>query len=271
MYLGVLLYRAKSWVRHLLTARNTGGHGIHSPYLFELVRMILHDKNSYYAWEKIESVREQLLHDEREIAYVDYGSGAKVSGEMSKRRVCDVAQNSLETKKYAQILARLVGWLGNETSARKGLYIVELGTSLGVTTAYMASMDSRNRVVTFEGCPAVAEMAKANWDALEISNIACQLGKITADSLQKIERVDLAFIDANHTHEGTREYFHVLAEKTHEKSVIVIDDIHYNAEMEKAWRAICDDARVSSTIDLYQMGMVFFDKHYWKRNYKIRL
>ena len=293
MELKVALYRAKSWLRHQLTAWNTGGEGVHSPYLFEWVRMVMMDKNAYYIWGEIERCREKMLRDERELEFVDYGSG-KLKGENGKlkgengerRRVCDIARRSLAKRKYAQMLSRLVNWLGSplltspsrggigdETlEDRKGLTIVELGTSLGVTTAYMAAMDSRNRVVTFEGCEAVANMAKENWKALNINNIECRVGEIDAEQLTRdIEHLDVVFIDANHTYEGTCKYFDVLAGKVREKSVIVVDDIHYSEEMEKAWKAICADERVTSTIDLYQMGLVFFDKHYWKRHYTMRL
>ena len=272
MKLSTAIYRALSWLRHQLTARNTGGHGIHSPYLFEWVRMVLHDENVYYAWEKIEEVRTRMLTDGREVEFVDYGSGGKRKSENGDgRKVCDIAKWSLAKKKYAQMMARLVNWLGTS----KSLNIVELGTSLGVTTAYLAAVDSRNKVVTCEGCPAVAAIAKENWKALGLSNIECVVGEITVDSLQLIvdslRRIDVAFIDANHTYAGTRVYFNVLAEKMHEKSVMIVDDIHYNEEMERAWREICEDERVTSTMDLYQMGLVFFDKNYWRKNYKIRL
>ena len=293
MELKVALYRAKSWLRHQLTAWNTGGEGVHSPYLFEWVRMVMMDKNAYYIWGEIERCREKMLRDERELEFVDYGSG-KLKGENGKlkgangerRRVCDIARRSLAKRKYAQMLSRLVNWLGSplltspsrggigdETlEDRKGLTIVELGTSLGVTTAYMAAMDSRNRVVTFEGCEAVANIAKENWKALNINNIECRVGEIDVQKLVgDIEHLDVAFIDANHTYVSTCEYFDVLAGKVREKSVIVVDDIHYSEEMEKAWKAICADERVTSTIDLYQMGLVFFDKHYWKRHYTMRL
>ena len=290
MELRVALYRAKSWLRHQLTAWNTGGEGVHSPYLFEWVRMVMMDKNAYYIWGEIERCREKMLRDERELEFVDYGSG-KLKGENGKlkgengerRRVCDIARRSLAKRKYAQMLSRLVNWLGAPHSLEngsgtayslefRGLTIVELGTSLGVTTAYMAAMDSRNRVVTFEGCEAVANMARENWKALNINNIECRVGEIDAEQLTRdIEHLDVAFIDANHTYVSTCEYFDVLAGKVREKSVIVVDDIHYSEEMEKAWKAICADERVTSTIDLYQMGLVFFDKHYWKRHYTMRL
>ncbi len=280
------------------------------------------DENSYYAWGEIEKVRAKMLVDTREVEFVDYGagrgrdcledgsktayslengSGAAYSLVFSeRRRVSDIAKGSLAKKRYAQMLARLVNWLGGPllTSPSRGgigdwrwaigdgrwaigdwrlvigngLTIVELGTSLGVTTAYMAAMDKRNRVITYEGCPAVAEIAKENWEALGLKNIDCRVGEITADILDRdLERVDVAFIDANHTYAGTREYFKVLAEKVHTKSVVVVDDIHYNREMEKAWREIREDERVTSTMDLYQMGLVFFDKDYWKRDYRIKV
>ena len=331
------IYRVGSYLRHCLTARHTGGHGIHSPYLFEWVRLVMRDENNYYAWEKIEKVRERMLADTREVEFVDYGAGIgnresengnresgigspkmgirkRESGVGSResengnresgvgspktkignreardrRKVSDIAKRSLAKKKYAQMLARLVNWLGDGQLAMGDgrlaigdgrlamgdgqLIVVELGTSLGVTTAYMAAMDKRNKVITYEGCPAVAEIAKENWKALGIKNIDCRVGEITADMLDRdLERVDVAFIDANHTYAGTRAYFNVLAEKVHAKSVVVVDDIHYNKEMEKAWHEICEDERVTSTMDLYQMGLVFFDKDYWKRDYRIRV
>ena len=286
MVVRIGLYRMVSWVKHQLTARNTGGHGVHSPYLFEWVRMVMSDKNSYYAWRKIEECRNKMLSDNREVEFVDYGSG-RVQGESGQvktgsgdwRKVSDIAKSSLAKKKYAQMLARLVHWLGTSYSLEnssetacglefRGLNIVELGTSLGVTTAYLAAVDSRNKVVTYEGCPAVAKIAQANWKSLGINNIECKVGEIDVEKLDKeLERVDVAFVDANHTYASTRAYINILFGKMHAKSVLVLDDIHHSAEMERAWREICDDERVTSTMDLYQMGLVFFDKHYWKRHY----
>jgi predicted O-methyltransferase YrrM len=280
MDLRTLLYRAKSWAKFHLTAWNTGGEGIHSPYLFEWVRMVMSDKHGYYIWKDIERYRECLQRDERVVEFVDYGSGAAVQdGSMRadgsavrSRRVCDIANSSLARKKYAQMLYRLVNWLGMQLRKESGLQIVELGTSLGITTAYLAAVDSRDRVITYEGCAAVSAVAKEIWGGLGLTNIECRAGALDVELLGRdLDSVDIVFIDANHTYAGTREYFNVLAKKVHDKSVIVVDDIHYSPEMERAWREICSDSRVTSTMDLYQMGLVFFDPHYWRRNYTMRL
>lgn len=279
MDFATVIYRVLSWLKHRLTAWNTGGEGIHSPYLFEWVRMVMSDKHSYYCWDSIEVCRQAMLADDRELEFVDYGSG-KQQGGNEKKRVCDIARKSLTKKRYAQMLYRLVNWLGEseirtgrvEMREERGLTIVELGTSLGVTTAYLAMPDSRNRVLTFEGCASVAEVAEENWRKLNVKNIQCVVGAIDAAVLSReLSCVDVAFVDANHTYAGAREYFNVLASMVHEKSVIVVDDIHYSSEMERAWKEICEDERVTSTMDLYQMGLVFFDPHYWHRNYRMRL
>ena len=269
------LYRVRTWLRHYLTAWNTGGEGVHSPYLFEWVRMVMSDRHAYRIWNDIERVRAQMLASKEVVEFVDYGSGKRQLGEhaRSERLVREIAKGSLAKAKYAQMLFRLVNWLGHQLRKDdEGLTIVELGTSLGVTTAYMAGVDARDKVYTYEGCEAVAKIARDNWKALGINNIECRIGTIKGEILKGcLERVDIAFIDANHTYEASLEYFNVLASKVHEKSVIVLDDIYHSEEMEKAWKEICKDERVTTTIDLYQMGLVFFDKHYWKRNYRMRL
>ena len=271
----VYLYRVSSWLKHHLTAWNTGGEGVHSPYLFEWVRMVMSDTHAYNIWSDIEEVRLQLLASDEVVDFVDYGSGKRVLNNNihDVRRVKDIAKGSLAKKKYAQMLFRLVNWLGHQLrEGNGGLTVVELGTSFGVTTAYLAGVDKNDKVYTYEGCEAVAKIAKENWKILGMNNIESRIGEIREEKLYSdIKNVDVAFIDANHTYEATLKYFDVLASKVHEKSVIVVDDIHYTEEMEKAWIEICEDDRVTSTIDLYQMGLVFFDKHYWKRNYKMRL
>jgi len=270
------LYRVFHYLRHRLSARNSGGGGIHSPYLFEWVRMIMRDKNSYYVWRDIECIREQMLQNNSELEYIDWGAGAHVKGEKSVRRVCDLAASSLEPAKYGQLLFRLVNWLGHEKRRLygKGLNIIELGTSLGITTAYLASADSRDNVTTFEGCPAVVAQAQENWKALGLRNIHCVEGNID-DTIftyaRTCEKMDVAFIDANHTYDATCRYFEALVGNMHAKSVLVVDDIYYNSEMHRAWQWICQRPEVTSTMDLYKMGLVFFDPCYWRRNYTLNV
>ena len=153
-----MLRRVLSYLWHFLSAWNTTGEGIHSPYLFELVRFVLRDRNAYYCFSDIERRREMLLSCRDVLDYVDYGSAGTPEGKHIERRVCDIARGHLERAEVAQMLFRLVNFIGDHEG--RPLEILELGTSLGVTTAYLAAVDSRNRVVTLEGSEAVLSIVQ---------------------------------------------------------------------------------------------------------------
>lgn len=201
---------------------------------------------------------------------VDFGSRGSKEGLLVQRRVCDIAARSLERPQVGQFLFRLVNFMSQEQ--KRPLEILELGTSLGVTTAYLAAANSRNRVVTMEGSEAVLRVAQGVWRALKMENIEWQEGNIDSTLyIHAREQLDVVFVDANHTYEATKRYAEFLLPRLSEKGVLVIDDIHYSQEMERAWNELKGDKRVTSSMDLYYCGLLFVDKHYLKRNYKIRL
>jgi len=176
----------------------------------------------------------------------------------------------LESPQVGQALFRLVNWLG--TYEKRPLEILELGTSLGITTAYLAAANSRNRVMTMEGSGAVLKVAQGVWKALKLENIEWVEGNVDDTLLiHARERLDMAYVDANHTYEATLRYVNALLPRMNEKGVIVLDDIHYSEQMEQAWKELKDDKRVTTSMDLYHVGLLFVDPHYLKRHYIIRL
>lgn len=262
-----------SYVRHVLTSWHTGGEGVHSPKLFYIVRMVLYDENAYYAYARIEQQRARLLHSDATVTQTDYGTGARTRGAREasvERRVADIARRHLESADTGQLLFRLTNYLASVSD--KPLSVVELGTSLGITTAYLASPSAKVRVQTYEGAEEVADVAMEVWRALGLTNIEPVIGNID-DTLRKHQpkRIDLAYIDANHTYEATLRYFKQLLPAMQQNSICVIDDIHHSEEMEKAWKEIQQIAQVTSTIDCYRLGIVFFDKHYIRKHYRMRI
>ena len=286
------IHQIGAFIRHFLTAWNTSGEAIHSPYLFRLVRFVLRDENTYYCFRDIERRRELLLACEDSLDVVDYGSAGSPEGLHVQRRVCDIAKNHLERARVGQVLFRIVNFLHEEE--KRPLQILELGTSLGITTAYLASVDSRNKVVTMEGSEAVLRVAQGVWKMLKLENIEWIQGNID-DTLYNIyivqssefrvqnsdvrvqsseakgERIDLAFVDANHTYEATIRYADFLLNRLTEKGILVLDDIHYSEQMERAWCELKADPRVTTSMDLYHVGLLFVDTHYLKRHYRIRI
>lgn len=264
----IKMFKVWAYIRHWLTAIDSRGHHIHSPYLFELVRLIIYDNNAYYCYRDIEHRRRMLKSNVKVIEVEDFGTGKS-----GKRVVGDIACTSLESTKVAQMLFRIVLFLRKH--AQSPLNILELGTSLGITTAYLASTDSKSHVTTFEGSHAIAEVAHNTFNRLKLNNIEVVEGNIDITLPEYLtshsEPVDFAFVDANHTCEATLRYVQALIPCCHNKSVIAIDDIHYSKSMEQAWRQLKQLEGVTTTMDFYHCGLLFFDKQYLKRNYKIRI
>lgn len=270
MRLGAIIYRVFSYLRHVLTAWNTTGEGIHSPSLFYIVRFLFRDKNSYYCFETIEQRRASLLANRDVVEVIDYGSCGCPSGMRVMRRISDIAKYQLECACVQQVLFRLLAYMNEEE--HRPLEILELGTSLGITTAYIASVDSKNRVMSFEGSSSIASLARKQWQLLGLENIECVEGRIE-DTLYNNARakLDFVYVDANHTYEATMEYVHFLLDRMSPKGIVVVDDIHYSREMCRAWEELKKDKRVTSSMDLFHVGLLFVNPYYMKRHYKISL
>jgi hypothetical protein len=78
-------------------------------------------------------------------------------------------------------------------------------------------------------------------------------------------------VDANHTYEATMEYVHFLLDRMSPKGIVVVDDIHYSREMCRAWEELKKDKRVTSSMDLFHVGLLFVNPYYMKRHYTISL
>jgi predicted O-methyltransferase YrrM len=245
---------------------NGKGHGIHSPFVFDFIRNILNDKQTYPDYTVIDQLRRSLEADSRILEIEDYGAGS-VDGNQRKRSVSSIAKRAAKPKKYARLLYRMVKYYS-------ALQIIELGTSLGITTAHLAMASVHGKVITIEGDKGIAGIANHNFTSLGLKNITLynerfeeSLGRILPAS----ENIDFAFIDGNHRFEPTCRYFLQLLAYTNHSSVMVFDDIHWSKEMELAWEEIKAHPRVMLTIDLFFIGLVFFrDEFKVKQHFSIR-
>lgn len=246
---------AFKYLSYYFKASNGKGHGVHSPFVFDFITNVLNDKRHFYAYETVERVRESLLRNETVLTIEDFGAGSTVTNS-KQRKIKSIAKSALKPKRFSQLMFRMVNYYNLET-------IVELGTSLGVTTSYLASANVEGKVYTFEGAKEVASVARKYFDKLELKNIEIIEGNFDLTLqpvLDKLGKVDLAFVDGNHRKEPTIAYFHQLLQKAAADSVFIFDDIHWSNGMEEAWREIQQHPSVTLTIDLFFIGLVFFRK-----------
>lgn len=257
---------AGKYLHYYITASNGKGHGIHSPFVFDFVHHVLNDGAIYTCYEPIEQKRKSLLQNKTVIDVEDFGAGSAVI-KTNKRLVSAIAKSSLKTKKYAQLLFRIANYYQPQT-------LLELGTSFGITTAYLASANENAKVLTCEGSAAIASIAKQNFNALQLKNIEITEGDFSTSFsplLAQLKKVDFAFVDGNHRKAPTLEYFTEILQHTTATSILVFDDIHWSAEMEDAWDEIKKHPSVTLTIDLFFIGIVFINPDFKiPQHYSIR-
>lgn len=254
MYSGFRI--ATKYIKYLLKASNAKGHGIHSPFVFGLIQHVFLPKGPADLYAAIEAQRNDLLLDKTQLPMKDFGAGSR-SGDSPKRKVADIARNSLKAPKYAQLMHRLCEYMGVKQA-------LEIGTSLGITSAYIASANGLQQLTTLEGSPAIAKRASEVFENLGLSSkivlVEGNFDDTLSGVLDRQKPYDFVFVDGNHRYEPTVAYCKAILPAVRHSSVLIMDDIHWSKEMEEAWQWMQQCESVKLTIDLFFLGLVFFNE-----------
>ncbi len=261
----MIFFRTLRFIDYLLFARHRKGHGIHSPFVFDLVNRVFRNKTDHQVVLTIENLRKKNISDQSSINVLDLGAGSNRM-KTSSRKVSEITKYSSIPEKYGLLLSNLAGEFGKPS-------VVEFGTSLGISTMYLAAGCPGSVVYTMEGCPQTSLLANENFRKGGFENIILMNGSFD-DLLPELKRKNvkpgLVYIDGNHKKEPVCRYFREISEMSNNETVIVIDDVHYSREMEEAWNEIRNDTNLTLMIDLYRMGLVFFRKGITRSSYTIR-
>jgi len=246
---------------------------LHSPFVFDLYNSCIKHGASNSDFDAIEKLRSELQHDDRIIIQNDLGAGAD-KGNIKKNTISHFAKHHAKPARIAQIIYRLIGRCNYKN-------IIELGTSLGISSCYEASALKRNfgsdevNFTTIEGATEIANIAAQNFRKMRLDNyIKLQVGNfddVLPDVLKSYQTIDMAFVDGNHRYAPTISYFKQFLTKKHNDSLLIFDDIYWSKEMTKAWEEIKLHPDVTVTIDLFFIGLVFFRKEQQKEHFKLRI
>lgn len=252
--------------RYLLyIIRSTTAHGVHSPFVYDLVTQVIYVKSNYYAFSKINKLRQQLIVNDREINTQDFGAGSYHSNAHSKK-IGEIVKSAAKPRKYGELLFRLVNRFSPQT-------ILELGTSLGISGAYLASACKNANLITIEASYEISNLAIKNFKEMNLSNATVIAGTFEDKldtAIDKLNQLDFVFFDGNHKKVPTLAYFKKCLKYSHNESVFIFDDIHWSREMEEAWLEIKNHPSVTVTIDLFFIGIVFFRNQQAKEHFTIR-
>jgi predicted O-methyltransferase YrrM len=160
-----LLFIAR-YIKYFFIAKNK--HSAQAPFLYEFITKVLNNNSDDTICKGIEQLRKELSKSEKTIIITDFGAGSHVNNSKT-RKVKDVAKNSAKNSKFGKLLYRIIQFYSPKN-------ILELGTSLGISTLYLAKAEENSKVYTFEGCPETAKIAQHNFDKMDAININTILG-----------------------------------------------------------------------------------------------
>jgi predicted O-methyltransferase YrrM len=252
-------------LRYFFIAHHRKGRGVHSPFAHDFIKTVLQDKTGYNAYSIAEGYRKSLLADKSRIAVTDFGAGSGFEHEPT-RSVAGIARRAAVNRKYGRLLYRVA-------QRYKPELIVELGTSLGISTHYLALGNPGAKVLTIEADPVLAGLAYKGLSNDGITNVKMineTFEKVLPGWLPEAPGKTLVFIDGNHSRSATLKYAEFFLSKLQVGSLIVLDDINWSEGMRQAWREIRENINITLTVDLYRMGIVFLKRDFFKENYTIR-
>ena len=254
----------KDYLLHRLTAKTR--HGTHSPFVYKLADEVIYNKRQFAQYNIIEAQRKKLLQVDTMIQVTDLGAGSHLNKDRTKK-VKEIAKNALKSPALAQLIHRLAKFSNPKS-------VIELGTCLGITSAYLSTAAPEASVITIEGCPQTAAVAKQNFEDLKLNNIRLEVGNfdhILPGILAEQQQLDFVYIDGNHRKDATLNYFNWCLPKVHENTMLIFDDIYWSAGMKEAWAAIKAHPQVTVTIDLFWIGLVFFKKGQAREDFKLKV
>lgn len=231
-------HRLIHYLRHILTATNTGGHGVHSPFLFEFIQYVLKEKYPFYCFEVLEKKRLEIL-----------------SG---------ISPNPQDSARKNQLLFRIC-------ARYKLKNVMEVGTSPGISTLYLTTSDQTlkcTRVEIHKDLSKKVQMflhkeGRTNFDQLPVDSLAKP-----DEVLQRAGVQDLIYISAIAPASQLIYYFDSCVNFCNHNSIIVIDKPYESEEATVAWKTIQKRTNVYATIDLYHLGIVFFNPAYAHTHYR---
>ncbi|WP_316737723.1 class I SAM-dependent methyltransferase [Pedobacter aquatilis] len=251
------------YLKHRLTAKTR--HGTHSPFVYKLADEVIYDFSDKPEYKNIEAQRKKLFNDDTEITVTDLGAGSHLNKNRIKK-VSQIAKNALKSPRLAKLIYRLAQNTQPKTA-------IELGTCLGITSAYLSAANPDAQIITIEGCPQTAGVASNNFKDLDLNNIELHVGNfdlILPDIIENQPTLDFVYIDGNHRKDATLNYFKWCLPKVTENSLLIFDDIYWSKGMKEAWTEIKNHPDVTVTIDLFWIGLVYFKKGQAKEHFKLK-
>lgn len=243
--------------------KSKGRHGIHSPFVYELLDKCLKINNSDDFISKLNHLQNSLSTNKTLIQIEDAGVGSKKL--TNERTIKSIYQTASCKGVYAKLLFQL-------SNHYKPKNILELGTSLGIGTIHLAAGNTDAKVTTIDACKNTIEIAEQNFAKLHLENIEVVNAKFEDYlNLENQQIFDLVYIDGHHDGKALKKYLKLLSNFTGENTIFLLDDIRWSEDMFESWNEIISLEEFHLTMDLFRMGIIIRRPQQVKEHFVIKL
>ena len=255
-------YKIKSRLNFLLKSSNQ--HGIHSPFVYDLITKCFYDKTSFSAYHNLKVLRNELTHNQDLVKIKHYSEASKVF-QSNHQKISTIVKGEGSSYKKQKQLYRITNYF-------KPKNVLELGTSVGLGSAAMAIASNNSIIKTVEVNKNISDIAKKVFKSYQLKNIQIDTSSFK-DFFKKsnYENLDLVYLDGTCDKESTIENFNSLLKYSHNESVFIINNIYWSKEMTEAWNIIKNQKEITVSIDTFYWGFLFFRKEQPKQHFTIRL
>ncbi len=245
--------------RGLHLVRAVGRHGVHSPLVYQLIDKDLNIPISREI-DFIEAHRQKLISSSTSWEPIDLGAGSR----MNIRNLGEAVKNATSHKGKGAFLFRWVKRF--QPSA-----ILELGTHVGISAAYLLSGHPESNLTTIEGDPFLHQNAKEFLSKFgnRFDLIQGNFDEILPQILPT-KKWDLVIIDGNHRGVALTKYFHQIIPHLNENAWVLMDDIHWSPDMTQAWNEIVENCGSKLTLDFFQWGAYLHSERNQKEHFLLR-
>jgi predicted O-methyltransferase YrrM len=138
---------------------------------------------------------------------------------------------------------------------------VELGAAIGISASYQGAgleLNGTGVLRSIEGSPNLAAEARATLSGLGLERVQViegRLDDVLDDVMAGAAPVDLVFLDAAKGKEGNLALAEGVLPHLAPRATLVMDDVHWSRQMNRAWRQLRSHPRIALSADLWRLGV----------------
>ena len=229
------------------------GFGVHSPFVYDLITNVIEETCEFYAYRDISLVRLQLLQNEQ---FIQYGKKQLTVKKALKRY-------GISTKE-GKFLFRLANHYKPHT-------MLSVGSSMGLAPLYLARYDSTVQCITLECVQDIAEIATQVLSKEKNPALSIKTGTYRAllpESIVQLQQIDCVYVDKNVGVNDWDTIFEQCEPFIHNATFFVLAGIRSSTEKQSYWTQFRQHPSITVAIDLYDLGLLFFQSKLHKQVYK---